>query len=182
MAGGAAVAGVDVLGAQAGGLELGAIGFAEVEEDAFGRGLVARGHHVEPLDGIGLVAGAEFVEIVGSVGELGEEFGGELDPDFVAAGADAGADGGEDIAGVCAEVHPHSADGFCGDAGEGAAPTGVDGGYGTLLGVDDKDGDAIGGLNGEEEAGAVGDGSVAAARSCGGGRVVNMDHIGVDLL
>ncbi len=75
---------------------------------------MAGGHHVEPLDGVGLVAGAEFVEVVGGVGELGEELGGDFGADFVAAGADAGADGGEEVARVGAEVHLHFADGFGG--------------------------------------------------------------------
>jgi len=79
--------------------------------------LVAGGHHVEPLDGVGLVAGAEFVEVGGGIWELGEELGRDFGADFVAAGADAGADGGEEIAGVGAEVHLHFADGFGGDAG-----------------------------------------------------------------
>ena len=118
VAGGAEVDGVDVLGAEASGLELRAVGFAEVEEDAFGRRLVAGGHHVEPLDGIGFVAGAKFVEVGGRVGELGEELGGDFGADFVAARADAGADGGEEIARVGGEVHLHLADGFGGDAGQ----------------------------------------------------------------
>ena len=147
-AGGAEVDGVDVLGAEAGDQELGAVGFAEVQEDAFGRGLMAGRHHVEPLDGVGLVAGAEFVEVVGGVWELGEELGGDFGADFVAAGANAWADGGEEIARVGGEVHLHFADSFGGDADQGASPTGVDGGYGTFLGVDEEDGDAVGGLDG----------------------------------
>ena len=46
VAGGAEVADEDVLGAEAGGEELGAIGFFQIEEDVFGPGLVAWGHHV----------------------------------------------------------------------------------------------------------------------------------------
>jgi len=147
-AGGAEVDGVDVLGAEACGQELGAVGFAEVEEDAFGRGLVSGGHHVEPLDGVGLLAGAEFVEVGGGVGELGEELGGDFGADFVAAGADAGADGGQEIGGLGGEVHLHFADGFGGDAGQCATPAGVDGGDGAFLGVDQEDGNAVGGLDG----------------------------------
>ena len=44
-----------------------------------------------------------------------------------------------------------------------AAPAGVDSGDGTFFGVDQEDGDAVGGLDGEEEAGAVSDAGVAAA-------------------
>jgi len=147
-AGGAEVAREDVLGAEAGGEELSAVGFLQVEADVFGRGLVAGGHHVEPLDWVGFVAGAEFVEPVGGVGELGEVLGGDFSADFVAAGADGWADGGEDVGGVGGEVHLHLADGFDGDTDEGAAPAGMDGGYGAFLGVDEEDGDAVGGLDG----------------------------------
>ena len=180
-AGRAEVADEDVLGAEAGGGELGAIGFFQVEEDVFGRGLVAWGHHVEPLDGIGFVAGAEFVEPFGGVGELGVELDGDFGTDFVTAAADGRADGGEEIGGFGFEVHLHLADGFDGDAGEGAAPSGVNGGYGAVFGVDEEDGDAVGSLDTEEEAGAVGGGGVSLAGLVGG-RVEEMDDVGMDLL
>ena len=61
------------------------------------------------------------------------------------------------------------ADGFFGDAGEGAAPTRVDGGNGAFFGIDEEDGDAVGSLNAEEKAGSVGDGGVAFAGLFGGG-------------
>ncbi len=78
---------------------MGAIGFAEIEEDVFGRRLVAWWPHVEPLDGIGLIAGAEFVEPLGGFGELGLKLGGDFGADFVAAAADGRADGGEELGG-----------------------------------------------------------------------------------
>jgi hypothetical protein len=115
-ASGAKVTDVDVLGPEADGEELRAIGFAKVEEDTFGWGLVTGGHHVEPLDRIRLVPGAEFVEIIGGIGELREELGGDFGADFIAAGADRGADGGEEVGGLGAEVHLHLADGFDDDA------------------------------------------------------------------
>ena len=85
---------MDVLGAEAGGKQLGAIGFTEVEEDAFRRRLVAGRHHIEPLDGVGLVTRAEFVEVVWGVWELGEELGGYFGAYLVATAADGGTDGG----------------------------------------------------------------------------------------
>lgn len=106
------------------------------------------GHHVEPLDRVGLVSRAKFVEVGGSVGKLGEELGGDFCADFVAARADAGADSDEKVARVSGEVHLHGADRLRGDAGKGASPSGVDGGDGAFLGVDEKDGDAVGGLDG----------------------------------
>src|SRR2546429_6723648 len=84
-AGGAEAADEDVGGTDASAKELGAIGFAEVEENVFGRGLMARGHHVQPLNGIGLVTGAEFVEPFGGFGELGKKLSGDFGADFVAA-------------------------------------------------------------------------------------------------
>jgi len=69
-AGSAEITNEDVWGVEAGTEQLGAIGFAEVEKDVLGRGLVARGHHVEPLDGIGLITGAKFVEPIRGFGEL----------------------------------------------------------------------------------------------------------------
>ena len=138
-------------------------------------------HPVEPLDGIGFIAGAEFAEPFGGFGELGEELGGDFGADFVAAAADRGADGGEEVDGLGFELHLHLADGFDDDAGEGTAPAGVDGGDGTLFGVDEENGDAVGGLDGEEEAGTVGGQGVALAGS-GGRAFEEMDYVGVDLL
>ena len=61
---------------------------------------MARGHHVEPLKRVGLFAGARLVEIVCGVGELGRELDDEFSANFVAAGADARADSGEEIRGI----------------------------------------------------------------------------------
>ena len=97
VAGGAEAGGEDIFFGEAGGEELGAICFGEIEVNVFGRGLMARRHHVEPLEGIRFFAGAGFVEKIGSVGELGCELNDEFSADFVAAGADAGADSGEEV-------------------------------------------------------------------------------------
>ena len=180
MAGGAEVADEDVLGAETDVEELGAIGFAEIEEDVFGRRLVAGGHHVQPFDGIRFVAGAEFVEPVGGVGELGVELDGDFGADFVTAAADGGTDGGEEVGGSGFELHLHLADGFYGDAGEGAAPPGVNGGDSPFSGVDEEQGNAVRGLDAEEQAGSVGGGGVALAGLVGGG-VEEMNYVGVDL-
>ena len=126
-------------------------------------------HHVEPLDGIGLVAGAEFVEPFGGFGKLGEELGGDFRADFVTATANGRADGGEEVGGLGLEVHLHLADGLDDDAGQSAAPTGVNGSDGALFGVNEEDGDAVGGLDGQEEAGAVGGGGVSLADGGRGG-------------
>jgi hypothetical protein len=72
------------------------------------------------------------------------------------------------------------ANGFDGYTGEGAAPAGVDSGDGAFLGIDEEDGNAVGGLDAEEEAGATGDRGVAFA-GLAGGTVEEVDDVGVDL-
>ncbi len=139
-AGGTEIVDKDIGRAKAGTEELGAIGFAEVEEDVLGRRLVAGGHHVEPLDWIGLVTGAELGEPVGGFRELREELGGDFGADFVAAASDGRADGGEDVGGVGFELHLHLADGFDDDAGQSASPASVNGGDGALFRVDEQNG------------------------------------------
>ena len=180
-AGGAEAADEDVCGAQAGAKKLGTIGFAEIEEDVFGGWLMAGGHHVEPLDGVGFVAGAEFVEPLGRLGELGEELAGDFRADFVAAAADGRADRGKEVGRLRFEVHLHLADSLDHNARQGAAPAGVNSGDGTLFGVDEENGDAIGGLDAQEEARAVRGGGIALADLLWPG-VEMMNDIGMDLL
>jgi len=180
-AGGAEIAGKDVLVAEAGREKLRTIGFAEIEADVFGGRLVAGRLHVEPLERVGLVAGAGLVKIVLGIGKLGGEFGDEVSGDFVATGTDGRTDGGEEMRWVAAEFELHAANRFFGDAGQGAAPAGVNGGDGTFPRIDKKNRDAIGGLDGEEDAGAVGGGGIAFAGVLDRRRH-EMDDIGVDLL
>jgi len=137
--------------------------------------------HVEPLDGIGLVAGAKFVEPFWSFGKLRLKLGGNFRADFVATTAHGRADGGEEVAGLGLELHLHLADGFDDDALEGAPPAGMNGGDGSLFGVDEENRDTVGGLDAQEEAGAVGGGGVALT-GLGGGGVEKVDDIGMDLL
>ena len=152
VAGGAEAGGEDIFFADAGGEELGAIGFGEIEADVFRRRLVAGGHHVEPLKRIGFFAGAGLVEKIGGVSELGCELDDEFGSDFVAAGADGWADGGEEVGRIRFEFGDEFADGFFEDPSQGAAPTGVDGGDGAFFGIDEKDRDAVGRLDAEEKA------------------------------
>ena len=180
-AGGAEFALEDVFRTEAGAQELGAIGFRQVEQDIFRPRLVARRHHVEPLDGIRLVAGAEFLEPFWGIGKLRLKLSGDLGAHFVAAAPDRGADGGEEIGGPRAELHLHLADGFRDDTLEGAAPSGMNGGYGASSGVDEKNRDAVGGLYGQQEAGTVCGGGITPARFKGSS-VDEMDQIGMDLL
>jgi len=57
----------------------------------------------------------------------------------------------------------------------------MNGGDGSLFGVDEENRDAVGGLDAQEEAGSIGGGGVAAA-GFGGGGVEKVDDIGMDLL
>ena len=88
VAGGAEVAREDICVAETGGEKLRAVGFAQIEANIFGWRLVARRHHVEPLQWIGFFARAEFVKIFLGVRKLRGEFRDEFGADFVAAPAD----------------------------------------------------------------------------------------------
>ena len=181
VAGGAEIAYVDIFGEEAGSHELRAIGFAKVEMDVLRGRLVAGRLHVEPLERVGLFAGARLVKVVGGIGELRGEFGDEVGGDFVAARADRGADGGKEIGGLAAEFKLHAADGFLSDSGQSAAPARVNGGNRAFFRIDEEDRRAIGGLDGEEQAGTVCGRSVAFA-SVGWGFRENANHVRVDLL
>lgn len=179
-AGGAEIAREDVLRAQAGGKKLRAVGFAQIEVNVLRRRLVARRLHVEPLKRIRLFAGAGFIEIFCGIGKLGSELGDEVGGNFVATWTDGGPEGGEQISGLAAEFELHATDGFLRDARESATPASMDGGDGALFGIDEENGDAIGGLNAEKDAGLICYGGVALA---GFGAQLREDtnHVGVDL-
>jgi len=179
-ASGAKTAGENVLRAQAGGEELRAVGFGKIEVDIARRGLMTRWRHTEPLQRVGLIAGARFIEILGGVRELRGEFGDEFRSHFVAARADGGAERGKEIGRPAAEFEAHPAYGLFGDAGERALPTRMDGGDSAFLGIHEKDRNAIGRLHGEKQAWAIRYGGVAFARAGGGGGE-KMNHVGMDL-
>jgi len=73
IAGGAEVGDIDIFFWDARFEELELVGFGKIEDHVFRRRLMTRGHHVEPLERVGLVAGAELVEKFASVGEFGAE-------------------------------------------------------------------------------------------------------------
>lgn len=109
-------------------------------------------HHVEPLQRIGLFAGARFVEIVGSVGELRRELRDEFGANLIAARADAGANGGEEVGWIRSEMGVEFAGSFLKDARKRAAPPCVNGRHDTFFGIDQEDRNAVGSLNAEEKA------------------------------
>jgi len=181
VAGGTEIADEDIFGLEACRQELRAIGFAEIEVDVLRRRLVARRFHVEPLERIGLFAGARLVEIIGSIGELRGKFRDEVGSNFVTARTNRRADGGQKISGLTAEFELHAADGLLGDSGESAAPAGMNGGNSALIRIYQEYRDAIGGLNGKEKAGTIRGGGIAFAKV---GRQLgkNANHVRVDLL
>jgi hypothetical protein len=179
-AGGAEIADKDVLFGEAGAAELGAVGFAKVEVDALGGRLVAGGHHAKPLERVGLIAGAEFVEPFGSIRKLGQIGGGDFGANFVATAADGRAERGEQIGRLGGEFHLHFSDGFCDDALQSAAPARVDGGYSSFSGIDEKNRDTVGGLDAKKKSGLACDGCVTTAGISRRG-FEHVDDVGVKL-
>ncbi len=169
-AGGAEIADKDALRVQASGEELRAIGLAEIEADIFRRGLVAGRLHVEPLERIGFVAGARFVEIFMGIGKLRGEFGDKVGGNFVATRADGRTDGGDEIRRLRVKLELHAADGLLCDASLGAAPTSMDGGDRALFWIHEKNGNTVGCLDGKKQTGAIGGGRVTYAGIRGRGR------------
>ena len=134
-AGGAKIADENILRAKAGVEELRTVGFFQVETHVFGRRLVAGGLPIQPLERVGLVASEQLVEPLGSVLELRLELDGDFGADFVAAAADGRANGREQVRRRGIKLHVHFAYSFADDALERAAPSGMDGGDGALLGI-----------------------------------------------
>lgn len=163
MAGSAEAAGEDVLRAQAGGEKLRAIGLAKIEMDILRRRLMTRGLHVEPLQGIGLFAGAGLIEIAGSIGELRGEFWHQLRTHFITAGPDGRTESRKQIRRFAVELEPHAANRFFGDAGQRATPAGVHSSDSAILWIDKQNGHAIRRLHGQEQAWSVCGGGVAFA-------------------
>lgn len=158
-----------------------AVGPAKIEMDIFWGRLVTRRRHVEPLNRIGFVSGARLVEIIVGVGKLRVEFSDQFDAHFIAARADGRPDRREKVGRFAAEFQLHVANGFLGDASEGAAPTSMNSGDDTLLWINQKNGHAIGGLHPEQKTGCVRKGSVALGRNSGGLRK-EVNDVGMDLL
>jgi len=122
---------------------------------------VTRRHHVEPLKRIGLFAGAGLVEPVGGIGELRAELRDKFRAHFIAAATYGRAKSSEKVGRPRAKMHVELADGFFHDAREGAAPTGMDGRNGAAFRIDEKDRNAVSGLNTEEQSRSGGYGSIA---------------------
>ena len=120
---------------------------------------------------------------------MGEGRGHGVDDDlahFVAAGADARADGGQQLGRVAAELRLHGPHQRPRQVGHRPLPTGVAQTDGAMNGVVEQDGRAVGETHGQDAAGLVGDeavnvvnpGAVLGRRHAGDGRAVH--QVGVD--
>ena len=167
--GGAEVTCEDAFRLHTGSKQLRAVRFSKIEADVFRRRLMARRHHIEPLERVGFIAGTRLVEIVVGIGELRREFTDKVGGDFVAAGADGWAYGSEEIPRLAAELILKASDGFLRNASERAAPTSMNRGDDMLLWINEENGNAIGSLHAEQKTRDVRKGGVAFRRI--GGRL-----------
>jgi hypothetical protein len=142
---------------------------------------VAGRPHIEPLQGIGLIAGARFVEVFRGIGKLGRELRDQLGTNFIAARADRWTDCGQQVRRATGEFPLHGTDGFLRDAGESAAPSRVNCSDRALPWIDKKNRDAIGGLNGQQKT-RERSGRGIADRSRIRGGVENLNGVRVNLL
>ena len=154
-AGGAGGAGEDILRTKAGGQELRTIRFAQIKVNISWSRLVPRWRHVEPLEGIRLLAGTRLIKIVRRIRKLRCKFQDEVRTDFIAASADGRPERGEEIARIAAALEAQAAHGFFGDAAQSAAPSGVHRGDGAFCGIDNQNRYTIRGLNTQEKPGAI---------------------------
>jgi len=129
---------------------------------------------VQQLEAIGLheveVAGSGFTELRGDVRA-----------DLVAAFSDAGSYSGVQAAGARAEFFLHHAHRGGRDAAHGTAPSGMHGGHGAVLFIDQEDGDAVRRLDGQEISGCVVEQGVAITEEAGAAARRHADG-GVDLV
>lgn len=101
------------------------------------------------------------MEQVLGVGELRFELLAHFRPDGVAAGVDSRADGGLNISGLRAEPTPHFSHSFFDDALDRTAPARMENSHGSLFCVYQNDGQTIGGLDREQDAGQTRDEAIA---------------------
>lgn len=131
------------------------VGFGQVEVQAGAQAAVARragGEEEQRVffpDRVRVINIAE--QIIG-VGELRDEFAAHFFADGVAALSDAGADGGDQIFGAAAELQVHATHSIFNDSLQSSAPASMEGGDGAIFAVGDENGDAVGRLDGEQEA------------------------------
>jgi hypothetical protein len=114
------------------------------------------------------------------IGELRLKLDGDFRADFVAAAANRRANGGEHVAGLRAELHLHSTEGFYNDALERPAPSSMNGGNRALFRIDKKNRDAVRGLDSQKQGWTMGRGGITATRLCRR-RLDHLNDIRMDL-
>lgn len=146
--------------------QLAAVGFDEIKEDFFGQDIFAvsgsaGGEEEQRIAFVDFVGLFGFVEEIGGVGELRFEAVADFLSDLIAAVVNAGADGSLNVSRLRSEIAAHFSYTFFNDALHGAAPAGVEDTYCMALGVDQDDGEAVGGLDREQKSRGAGDEAIA---------------------
>jgi hypothetical protein len=95
------------------------------------------------------------------------EFRGHFRADLITTFTDSRSDGGVQVRGIGGEFRAHTIDGVRDDGLDGAAPTGVDGGYGVMLFVHEENREAVGSFDGDEVSGGVFEERVGIAQDAG---------------
>lgn len=136
----------------------------QVEKNLLGQNAMAGSSGREKQHGIFFADRIGFFDLAKKfcrIGELGLEVITNFPTHFVTTTVNARADCGLEIAGTAAETTVHLADSFLRDPFERAVPAGVKYTYGPAVRVDKDDGQAIRGLNTEQQTRCVSDESVA---------------------
>jgi len=143
------------------------------------------------LDQVNMQAGAlgvrvnlrSFVKQISCVGELRQEAGQHFFADGIAAGADAGANGGGQVFRLRAKLALHAANAGLDNSVYCATPTGMKRSNDAALAICDEDRNAVGSLYAEQQAGFCGDEAVAFARGLLAGvrGIGENDHGGMNL-
>ncbi len=156
---------MDVSGGEAGGLKLATGGLGQVDAAAIGfqvsHQAVGSGHGLAGEPGERGVGGLPAAEL-GGVDELAGEFLEYFVSDLEAAGLNAGPDRGEEDGGVAAKAASHFADRLFHYAADETPPAGVDSGDDALAWIGHQDGQAVGGLDADQDTRVSGDQGVAA--------------------
>ncbi len=163
--------------------QLAAIGFDQVQKDACRQLAVARSAGREEQQRVFFADGIRFLDLaeeISGVGELGLEVVSYFCAHLVAAAMDPRADGSSNVPGPGTEATAHFTDPLLDDSVDCPAPAGMKNAHRAMFGIDKHDRKAVGGLDGEQNSGCVGDQTVAGKRFSRWFRYT-MDEIGMNL-
>src|SRR5215472_1944089 len=124
--------------------------------------------HVEPLQGIRLVAGAQFIKPFRRIRELRLELRSNFGANFVATAGDGRADSSEQVSRLRTKMHLHLANRLYNDSLQSSAPACMHRGHGALLWINEKNRNAVGRLDGKQQAQLIRNRGVAPTRFCRG--------------